>query len=313
MTHLQALRPAHRTAILAACLLVPTGAWAAQGGTGASDVLFLGQILVLIVAGRLMGELMERIGQPAVMGQLVAGIMLGPSLFGLVAPEWQHALFPSSPVQKSMIDAVPQVGVVILLLFAGMETDLVLVNRVRRAAATVSISGIALPFACGVLLGELLPDSMIADPQRHLITALFLGTALSISSVKIVAIVVRQMDFSRRNVGQLILASAIIDDTIGWIIIALTFGIASTGMLEPWPIVRSIAGAVIFLGVSLTVGRRIVATAIRLTNDRFVGELPVVSTVLVIMGSIALITDALGLHTVLGAFVAGVLVGEPPS
>lgn len=81
---------------------------------------------------------------------------------------------------------------------------------------------------------------MIADPERRLITALFLGTALSISSVKIVAIVVRQMDFSRRNVGQVILASAIIDDTIGWIIIALTFGIAGTGVLEPWPVVLSI-------------------------------------------------------------------------
>ena len=312
MTSTSLLRPTGRAAALAACLLVPTAAAAAQAAGGPSEVLFLAQILVLIVAGRLMGEFMERIGQPAVMGQLLAGIMLGPSLFGLLAPEWQHALFPSSPTQKSMIDAVAQVGVLILLLLAGMETDLVLVNRVRRAAATVSISGIALPFACGVALGELLPDSMIADPERRLITALFLGTALSISSVKIVAIVVRQMDFSRRNVGQVILASAIIDDTIGWIIIALTFGIASTGELEAWPIVRSIAGAVLFLGVSLTIGRRIVATAIRLTNDHFVGELPVVSVVLVIMGTLALITDALGLHTVLGAFVAGVLVGESP-
>lgn len=293
-------------------LVLPTVAYAAQAKGGPSEVLFLGQILVLIVAGRLMGEFMERIGQPAVMGQLLAGIMLGPSLFGLLAPDWQHALFPADPAQKSMIDAVSQVGVLILLLLAGMETDLVLVNRVRRAAATVSISGIALPFACGVALGEFLPDSMIADPERRLITSLFLGTALSISSVKIVAIVVRQMDFARRNVGQVILASAIIDDTIGWIIIALTFGIASTGMLEPWPVVRSILGALIFLGVSLTIGRRLVATAIRLTNDHFVGELPVVSAVLVIMASLALITHALGLHTVLGAFVAGVLVGESP-
>jgi Kef-type K+ transport system membrane component KefB/nucleotide-binding universal stress UspA family protein len=292
--------------------LVPCAALAASGATGASETLFVAQVLVLIVAGRLMGEVMERLGQPAVMGQLIAGVMLGPSLFGLVLPEWQQALFPSSPAQKSMIDAVAQVGVLILLLLAGMETDLVLVNRVRRAAATVSISGIALPFACGVLLGQVLPDSMMADPGRRLVTALFLGTALSISSVKIVAIVVRQMDFSRRNVGQVILASAIIDDTIGWIIIALTFGIASGGGLEPVSILKSVAGAAAFLVVSLTVGRRLVATAIRLTNDHFVGELPVVSTVLVIMASLALVTQALGLHTVLGAFVAGVLVGESP-
>src|SRR6476620_8355123 len=169
---------------LIACVL-PCAALAATGGKGASETLFFLQILVLVVAGRLSGELLERIGQPAVMGQLLAGIALGPSLFGLFWPDAQHALFPSSPEQKGMIDAVAQLGVLLLLLLAGMETDLVLVNKVRRAALSVSVTGIALPFACGFLLGEMLPDAMVGDPAKRIVTSLFLGTALSISSVKI--------------------------------------------------------------------------------------------------------------------------------
>jgi Kef-type K+ transport system membrane component KefB/nucleotide-binding universal stress UspA family protein len=307
------LRPFRlRLAPLAACLLCPAAALAATGKAGPSDALFLAQLVVLIVAGRLAGEVMQRIGQPAVMGQLLAGIALGPSLFGALWPDAQAALFPRSPEQKAMIDAVSQLGILMLLLLAGMETDLSLVRKVRRAAAAVSVGGIVLPFACGVLVGELLPEGMLPDPGQRLVTSLFLGTALSISSVKIVAMVVREMNFARRDLGLLIVASAIIDDSIGWIIIALTFGVAATGRVELGPLAWSILGAAMFIAVSLTLGRRVVTIAIRLTNDHFAGELPVVSTVIVIMGGMALATHAIGLHTVLGAFVAGVLIGESP-
>ena len=107
-----------------------------------------------------------------------------------------------------------------LLLLTGMETDLQLVRRVGRAAIAVAAAGVALPFICGFALGELLPDAILPNPQARLVTSLFLGTALSISSVKIVAMVVREMNFMRRDLGQIIVASAILEDTIGWIIIA---------------------------------------------------------------------------------------------
>ena len=101
----------------------------------------------------------------------------------------------------------------LILLMTGMETDLKLVKESSRASISASVCGIIIPFACGFALGEFLPDSMIGDPSKRLITSLFLGTALSIASVKIVATVVREMNFMRRNVGQVILGSAIIDDT----------------------------------------------------------------------------------------------------
>jgi Kef-type K+ transport system membrane component KefB len=110
--------------------------------------------------------------------------------------------------------------------------------------------------------------------------------------------------------GQIIVASAILEDTIGWIIVAIAFGLAASGTLDVWSVVRTILGAAVFLAASLTIGRRIVFRPIRWTNDNFVSDFPVITTILAIMIAMALTTHSIGVHSVLGAFVAGVLVGE---
>jgi Kef-type K+ transport system membrane component KefB/nucleotide-binding universal stress UspA family protein len=277
-----------------------------------SQVLFLVQIAVLILGGRLLGEAMQRLGQPSVIGALLTGLLLGPSALGALWPEAQQALFPPVPAQKAMLDGVAQIGVLLLLVLAGMETDVKLMRKSGAAAVWVSVTGVCIPFVCGFALGQYLPESLLPRPDARLVVSLILGTALSISSVKIVAMVVREMDFLRRNVGQVILASAVIDDTIGWIIIAVTFGIASQGALDVWSVAYSIGGVALFMAVSFTVGRPAVFALIRWTNDTFVSEVPVVSMILVIMAVMALITYEIGVHTVLGAFVAGILIGQSP-
>ena len=282
------------------------------GSSGGSAAIFIAELGLLLLVGRLMGEAAQRIGQPAVMGQLIGGLLLGPSLLGLVWPSAQHALFPDTPAQKSMIDAVSQLGILMLLLLTGMETDLQLVRRVGRAAVTVAIAGVTLPFICGFALGEMLPAEFLPRPDARLVTAIFLGTALSISSVKIVAMVVREMNFMRRDLGQIIVASAILEDTIGWVIIAVAFGLASAGTIDVWTVARAILGTALFMAASFTIGRRIVFSLIRWANDNFKSEFPVITTILVIMVAMALTTQLIGVNTVLGAFVAGILIGESP-
>lgn len=300
-------------ALLALVALAIGPAFAAGAAVkGPSEVLFIAQILALMIVGRLLGEAMLRMGQPAVMGQLIAGLLLGPSLFGLVLPELQLHLFPKNPEQKAMIDAISQFGILLLLLLTGMETDLKLVRQTGRASVFASLMGIVIPFGCGVALGEMLPDDMLPDPEKRLITSLFLGTALSIASVKIVAMVVREMNFMRRVVGQVILASAIIDDSVGWIIVSIIFSLALHGEVDAWSLAQSVVGTFLFMVVSLTVGRRAVFFIIRWVNDNFVSEFAVITAILIIMGSMALITHLIGVHTVLGAFVAGILIGESP-
>src|SRR6185369_3388705 len=247
------LVPLIGAALLAGPVLAAEGAH-----KGPSELLFVAQLLALMLVGRLLGEVMLRIGQPAVMGQLIAGLILGPSLFGALAPEWHQMLFPKSTDQKAMLDAVSQVGVLLLLLLTGMETDLKRVRQTGWASASASLFGIVIPFVCGVALGWFIPESLLDDPAKRLITALFLGTALSIASVKIVATVITEMNFMRRTVGQVILASAIIDDTIGWMITAVIFGLAQQGQVDPWSVGKSLIGTIAFMGLSLTIGRRVV-------------------------------------------------------
>jgi Kef-type K+ transport system membrane component KefB/nucleotide-binding universal stress UspA family protein len=193
-----------------------------------------------------------------------------------------------------------------------METDLRLARQSGRASVIASVSGIVIPFLLGVGLGEMLPDSLLPDPGKRLITSLFLGTALSIASVKIVATIVREMNFMRRTVGQVLLASAIIDDTIGWMITAVIFSLALHGSIEAFGLARSVIGTILFMGLSLTLGRRAVFFVIRWVNDNFLSEHAVITAILLIMIAMAIVTDLIGVHTVLGAFVAGILVGESP-
>jgi Kef-type K+ transport system membrane component KefB/nucleotide-binding universal stress UspA family protein len=211
-----------------------------------------------------------------------------------------------------MINGVATLGVLMLLLLTGIETDLKLVRKIGRPAIIVSAAGIVVPFLCGVALGEALPDAVLPNPGQRLITALFLGTALSISSVKIVAMLVRDLGFQRRNIGQIILAAAILDDTIAWVLIAIIASLAAGGTIDLSGITRSVLGTALFLAVSFTIGRRIVFRLIRWTNDNFISDMPVITVILLIMGAMALATDAIGVHTVLGAFVAGMLVGNSP-
>ncbi|WP_413814131.1 cation:proton antiporter [Mesorhizobium sp. Root172] len=284
----------------------------ASGMGGSAEGVFVAEIVLLLLVGRGLGEIFQRHGQPAIMGQLIGGILLGPSLFGWIWPDAQHHIFSNDPAQKSMIDAVSQLGILLLLLLTGMETDLRLVRRVGAACFSISITGVVVPFACGFALARFLPDSLLPDPTQRVVAGLFIGTALSISSVKIVAMVVREMNFMRRNLGQVIISSAIIEDTIGWLIVAVTFGIATNGSLQVLPLFTTVAEVALFMVFSFTIGRRLVFTLIRWSNDSFRSEYAVITVILIIMGVMALITNLIGVHTVLGAFVAGILVGESP-
>jgi Kef-type K+ transport system membrane component KefB/nucleotide-binding universal stress UspA family protein len=335
MTAIRSLKPAGLLVLalfLVGLVLFATSAMAAthgggaagngSSGTGRAEGILVAEVLLLIIVGRLLGEGMQRIGQPALMGQLLAGIILGPSLFGWVWPQAQQFIFPHDEAQKGMIDGLSQIGILMLLLLTGMETDLKLVRKSGWAAAVIALCGIAFPFACGFLLGEYGPPALLGESGggSHLATSLFLGTALSISSIKIVAMVVREMNFMRRNLGQIIVATAIMEDTAGWVIIAIIFGITGAGAangggqhgVDLLSLGKTVGGVVLFLAFCFTGGRWLVFTAIRWVNDNFRSDFPVITTILVIMGTFALITQLLGVRTVLGAFMAGVLIGESP-
>lgn len=279
---------------------------------GASVAVFIAQLVVLLLCSRLIGELLQRIGQPAVMGQIIGGVLLGPSVLGTLTPQLSHLLFPDVPQQRAMLDAVSQLGILLLLLITGMEIDLSVFRHARRAAVSVSLSGIALTFVGGFLLGALLPESMLPQSGRRLITALFLGIALSISSVKILSLVVRDLGFLRRTIGQVIVGAAVLDDTVGWIAMSITFGLALHGSIDIAAVAHTVLGTALFLVLSIFFGRRLIFMILRWSNDVLSSEMANITTIVVVTGVLALVTNALGVHLVLGAFIAGVLFGQSP-
>ena len=278
--------------VVIGCGAAAFGAETQQAVKAPSEAIFVAQIVALLLVGRLFGEIMLRLGQPAVVGQLLAGIALGPSVFGLLLPQWHDLVFPVGHAQKAMIDGVGQLGVLMLLLLTGMETDVALVRSVGKPAVSVSITGIAVPFVCGISVGLfLLPDALLPSPDKRLVTALFLGTALSISSIKIVAMVIDEMHFMRRNLGQIIVASAIIDDTIGWIIVAVIVRGGAAGRAELRRRSRCRSAARWRLHDLQRHARPPYrgGRAMRWSNDRLVSDLPTITTILVIMGLMALV------------------------
>lgn len=278
---------------------------------GPRDAILIAEIALLMLVGRGLGEVMQRFGQPGVIGQLLAGLLLGPSFFGWIWPDAHAAIFPNTPEQRNLISGISEVGVLLLLLITGMETDLKLARRIGRAAFMITGTGVLVPFACGFLLGQVIPESILPKPEHRLVTSLFLGIALSISSIKIVAMVVREMNFMRRNLGQIIVGSAIMEDTVGWVIISIALGLGGAG-LAIGSLAGTVIGTALFLLASYTIGRPLVFWLIRWVNDTFVSEYAVVTAILIVMCVMAAITQAIGVNAVLGAFVAGVLVGESP-
>ena len=154
-------------------VLSAAGAYAADAGKASNEISFLVALLALVLVGRLLGEAMNCIGQPSVMGQLFAGILLGPSALGVVLPDLQQWLFAASKEQASMLDAISQFGILLLLLLTGMETDLKLVRKVGKTAISISLTGVAVPFVCGLALGWLLPESLLPQPERRLLPRCF--------------------------------------------------------------------------------------------------------------------------------------------
>src|ERR1700712_4196604 len=140
-------------------LMVTVAEAAGEKSAKPSEFIFVVQVVLLIAVGRGLGEILQRIGQPSVIGELLAGLLLGPSLFGWVWPGAPPAIFPRTPEQKALIEGLAQFGILLLLLLTGMETDLKLVRKVGRAAVTISIAGILVPFFCGFTLGQFLPES----------------------------------------------------------------------------------------------------------------------------------------------------------
>ena len=273
-------------------------------------LLFLLQFALLLVVARSLGVVATRLGLPSVVGELVAGLLLGPSLLGNLAPGLFAGLFPQQPEQFHLLEIVSWLGVIMLLILTGLETDIGLIARKAKSAAAISLGGIAVPFVTGLGLGFLLPDTFLAAPDKRLVFALFIGTAMSISAIPVIAKVLMEMNVVRRDIGQITLAAGMIDDTIGWILLSVVAGLASSGTVSLPSVGRSLLSVLVVLVVAYTVGRRLVSLLIRTLDNHVGGDGVMITALMALALAFGAVTQALRLEAVLGAFIAGILVGQ---
>jgi Kef-type K+ transport system membrane component KefB/nucleotide-binding universal stress UspA family protein len=277
------------------------------------DVLVLIiQVAALLFTARALGEIAQRLGQPAVIGEILAGIVLGPSLLSGFFPFINEWIVPQTEVQGYLLEIISLMGAMFLLLITGLETDLALIRRHARTAIGVSYGGIIVTFSSGFLLGQLLPDFLLADPNQRLVFALFVATALSISAIPVIAKVLMDLDLMRRDIGQIIIAAGMSDDTNGWILLSIVAGLASGQAITAGSVLQIVGSVLAFMILSFTLGRWLVKKTLDFVQDEVISRDRLLTIVLVLTFVWGAITQALNLEAVLGAFVMGILFGQMP-
>jgi Kef-type K+ transport system membrane component KefB len=274
-------------------------------------LVFLFQVLLLLALARGLGHVFRHWGHPPLVGEILVGVLLGPTILGRLAPTWQEALFPPDPIQHVMLETVSWFGVLFLLLETGLEVDVSAAWRQRGPALRIGIIGVVVPLALGFALSLGLPDHYLANPAGRLTFALFLGTTMAISAMVIIARVLADLDLVKTDLGLLTLCGYAVNDILAWLIFSLVLGLATQSTLELGPVGFLVLVTVAFTAACLTLGLRAVDRAIAYITASTLHQSGAVLTFICCLGLFCGgITQAIGLTALLGFFLAGIMAGE---
>ncbi len=273
-------------------------------------VLFFLQMSLMLIMALLGGYAMRKIRQPSVLGELLGGIIVGPTFFGAVMPGAYHWLFPDQPAINSAREAVVTLGMLFFLFSTGLEVNLA---RLRGRASTIiltSILGVVFPFALGYGAVLVMPDLWGTPLQtRGFILPIFIGTALSISALPVIARILMDLDLLDKELGSVVITSAVINDLIGWSLFAATLNALKNEKSgnQIWSSFSLVAGVILLVWI---LSRWLVPPFLRWVQKTFNWSGGFISVIAAWVFAAAAVTEQLGLHPVLGAFQVGVVLGQ---
>lgn len=241
-------------------------------------------LFILFAAAKVLGELFEHVGQPAVVGELLAGVLVGPHVLGLAG-------------EGPVLDVVAQLGVIFLLFTVGLETSVADLRKVGRPAVQVGLLGVALPFAAGAALMFLLGYDR-AD-------SLFVSAAIVATSVGVTARVLRDMGAVRTTIARVVLGAAVVDDILAILVLAVVAGLVGGGV-STLSIVILVLEVVVFLGIVVFAGPALTRRLSRVVRIPGIPESPFLVAVLLTLG-LAALSETIGLAAIIGAFLAGLV------
>ena len=261
-------------------------------------------LTAVVIVGRLLGRLFATIGQPPVIGEVIGGVLLGPSLLGAVAPAAYLFILPPSVVP--FLGIVAQLGVVLYMFLAGLELNPDLLRGQLRATVATSHASIVLPFVLGTTLALYLYPRVSTSDVPFTSFALFLGIAMSITAFPVLARILSDLGMSRTQLGVVALTCAAVDDVTAWCLLALVVGVVeATAGRALLVTVLTLA----FIGVMFAVVRPVAAGLVRRSGDRDPTRGAVALTITALLVA-SLVTEAIGVHAIFGAFLLGAVI--PP-
>lgn len=270
---------------------------------------FILAITLMLGFGKAFGELFRKLKQAPVVGEIIAGIIMGPTIIGYFFPEFFEFVFPTAGPVSYSLEAITQLAILFLLLAVGLEVDLAILFRYGKSALIITFYSMVFPFILGFLIAFFAPQFFIDTINDNLIFAFFLGTALSISALPIIARTLLDLNIFRSKLGMMIIASAMLNDLIGWIAFSIFLSFAEEGGTG-LPVIYSVVLILLFTAVTIFFVRKLFNRIIPWVQKELSWPGGIIGFIMV-MGLIgALITDQLGMHTILGAFIMGVALGD---
>jgi Kef-type K+ transport system membrane component KefB len=285
----------------------------------------LAQLIVIIAAARTFGALARRVGQPAVVGEILAGLLLGPSLLGWVAPDVFNWVFRPSlegldqPLTDALLPKVftviAQLGLIFLLFLVGLEFEGGHVRTHGRAAVLISVAGIAVPFALGAVLAQLIHPQLEGHPRVGQVPllglTLFLGVALSITAIPVLGRIMMELNITRTRLGAITITAAAVDDAIGWILLASVTAIVKSNF-APVETLRMAALTVAFALFMTFAARPLLTRYFTASMRRNGGKLSpnALAVLFVTLFLCAAVTNLIGIFAVFGAFILGAVLSD---
>ncbi|MCZ7603468.1 MAG: cation:proton antiporter [Melioribacteraceae bacterium] len=271
---------------------------------------FLIGIAVMLLFARVFGEIVRKLNQPFVIGEIIAGIILGPTLLGTLFPEFFNSLFVASENVQIAQDGLIQISVILLLLVSGLEIDLALVLKQGPAAVKTSLASIIIPFAVGFGFAFLAPQFLgIEDSSSVLVFALFIGTALSITALPVVVKTLMDLNIFRSKIGSIIISSAMVNDLIGWIIFSIILSMIGTDG-HGLGLGNVIIITFVFIIFFLTIGKKIFDIILPKLKKHTIVPGGIINLVLITGFLGSAFTEYIGIHAIFGAFIIGIAIGD---
>lgn len=262
------------------------------------------QIIVIIASARLFGFLFKKIGQPAVIGEIVAGIILGPSIVGAYFPEINHFLFPAASL--STLSFISQIGLILFMFIIGMELDLKAIGKQAYGAVIISHASIIIPYTMGMGLAYFIYQEYAPEGVSFLSFSLFMGIAMSITAFPVLARILQEKGLTRSKLGAMALTCAAADDLTAWCILAAVIALVKSG--SSMSVFFTIGLALVYVFAMLKLVRPFLERLSTVYHNQEKKRTPIIALLFVILIVSAYITSIIGIHALFGAFMAGVIM-----